>query len=159
MSPKHNTELAKALFENAGSDDFDRKHISDRACTEKNFALTYYLLGTPRSDSTSANPVVEARMYCTDGGIVYCRCWYRLDNAWGYGVGKAGGYGYDKLSTAFYDAFKDALRRGVKDDPQLNEAIPDFYPGTGMEHCLEALRLALVELRGGAPLYRLVSGA
>lgn len=159
MHQKHNPELVKSLFKNAGNDDFDRKHPSTRSCTDANFVGTYYLLGTPRSDSTSASPVVEARMYCTDGGTVYCRCWYRLDDAWGYGVGKAGGYGYDKLSTAFYVAFKDALRHNAKDDPQLSEAIPDFYPGTGMEHCLEALRLALVDLRGGTPLYRLVSGA
>lgn len=158
MNQKHDIEKVKALFANAGSDNFDRKHPSSRGCTEQNFVGTYYLLGTPYPDSNNARVVVEARMYCTSGGTVYCRCWYHLPDGWGYGVSHVGGYGYDKLSSAFYAAFKDALCRKPEDNPELNEAIPDFYPGTGMEHCLEALKNALEELTG-EKLYRLVSGA
>lgn len=159
MNQKHDIEKVREMFTQAGSDSIERKHFSVRLCTDSNFVGTYYLLGTPRPDSTNARSVVEARMYCTSGGTMYCRCWYHLTHsAWGYGVGKAGGYGYDKLSAAFYSAFNDALSRESIYSPELCEVIPDFYPGTGMEHCLEALKAALEELTG-EKLHRLVSGA
>ena len=92
-------------------------------------------------DGEKMTELVDLRIGAT-ASTAYACVWFKSDNKWAYGSGKAGGYGYDKGSAAAEAAFRSA-----------GMVFNQSFGGCGDTMTREAVQAAGEYLSDGAPVF------